>query len=261
MRSSTAARWRATVSSSPRAIGPVSASAPSSRPLARGGEHDRRQLRARDARGRRQPLGRRLQRDEVVRGHRGGRVVGDAVLRRDVRGAPCRAPCRASAAVSSARGVVPSIAQPAPRSTAGRAAGGDGHQRVQGERLARAERLEPRGARAVADAAGPRDRGGRGGDLAVRHAQEHDVDLRQRLAAPERPGGAQPRGHHRAETPRADDGAGRQIRGALGVQFSHRDTGSTPRIVAGLCGIHVTSGRARRYLCAPCRTRQSGASS
>ena len=99
VRSATAARWRATVASSPRAIGPGERvarrrAAPSSRP--------RRGRAARAARGRRpavrgEPLRRALERDEEVRRDRGGRVVGGAVLVGDRRRAHARAAPASSA--------------------------------------------------------------------------------------------------------------------------------------------------------------------
>ena len=93
VRSATAARWRATVASSPRAIGPVSArSAPQRGPVL-----DARRARAGRAAARSTPAvaasrsARALERDEEVRGDRGGGVVGGAVLVGDARRRASRA--------------------------------------------------------------------------------------------------------------------------------------------------------------------------
>ena len=143
-RSATAARWRATVASSPRAIGPVSASLGAQpRPVLDRGAHQRREQRAVDARGGGEPLRRALERDEEVRGDRGRRVVGGAVVVGDrawraCRAArPARAPRRAPAAWSRRR------RRPRRRTPARRAAR-DGHQRVQRERLVAGERRRAR---------------------------------------------------------------------------------------------------------------------
>ena len=91
------------------------------------------------------------------------------------------------------------------------AALGHGHQRVEAEALAVAERLERRGAGAVADqrARGKRLRGR--ADLAVGDGEEHDAALRLRAAA-ERAldldaGVAQRGGQGVAKPAGADDGA------------------------------------------------------
>ena len=86
----------------------------------------------------------------------------------------------------------------------------------------RRERLEAGGARAVADQRAAGDGGGRGGDLAVRHAQQHGGGAAGVRAAPERAeygetGRTQSGGEGGAEAARADDGDR--------VQFPHGDTG------------------------------------
>ena len=88
MRSCTAARWRATVASSPRAIGPGQRG-PGAEPdpVLDRGAHQRREQLAVDPGGGRQPLGRALERREEVRRDRGRRVVGGAVLVGDRHGA------------------------------------------------------------------------------------------------------------------------------------------------------------------------------
>ena len=67
--------------------------------------HERHQRGAVDARGRRQALGRALERDQEVRGDRGGRVVGGAIVVGDARGAHARAASASASAAASARGV------------------------------------------------------------------------------------------------------------------------------------------------------------
>ena len=83
--SATARRWAATVASSPRATGPVSArSGPSSARLSTRAAQQRHEqppgLVRLQARAGGDPLGRRLERDQEVGGHRRGGVVGGAAL-------------------------------------------------------------------------------------------------------------------------------------------------------------------------------------
>ena len=87
---------------------------------------------------------------------------------------------------------------------------GHGHERVQGEGLVPGQGLERRGAGAVADQAAGRDAGGRGGDLAVGHAQQHDVGAGAVGPAAERalhrdPRLAQAVGQRAPEAPASDD--------------------------------------------------------
>ena len=168
----------------------------------------------------------RLERDEEVRRDRARRVVGDAVL--GGRRAVARIP---SARGERARGLERALAAcrprraPAPRRTLGVAARRRRHQRVQREALAVAEHVEARRAGAVADAADPA--GTRRGGLAicaVRHgtAGRTSVPARDRLAAPERGRVGQRRGEHRAQTARADDGAGEGDGGLWGPVLASR---------------------------------------
>ena len=132
-RSATAARWRSTVASSPRAIGPVSAAwAPSAAQfstVARTSGTSAARSQAADA------LGGRLERDEEVRGDRRGGVVGGAVGVGDLDGRSCRA--RAASVRGGGAGGVGAAGDAARGAGEVRARGGDGHQRVQRERLGR----------------------------------------------------------------------------------------------------------------------------
>ena len=69
-------------------------------------------------------------------------MVGGAVRVGDLDRRACRARSASAAASASARGVLPAIAAPAPANSA--PLGGDGHQRMQRERLVRGEHVERR---------------------------------------------------------------------------------------------------------------------
>ena len=198
-------------SSSPRAIGPVSARlGPERGPVARGGEHERGELRAVDPGGGREPLGAGLQRDEEVRRDRAGRVVGDAVLRRDAAWRACRARSASACGDLPARAaVVPSTAAAgAARGRPARCPAGTDISGCREKRLARRRSTSRPVAPEQWPSSGPAGTAAAAcGDLAVGHAQQHD----RRVAAgsarrAERPRTAyQRRGQHRAETARADD--------------------------------------------------------
>ena len=121
-------------------------------PVLDGGAHERGERgAARRRRSAASSLGRRLERDQEVRGDRGRRVVGGAVGVDDLDGAHARGARASASGGASARGVDPATAAAAPanvgavlgaRSSAGAAEG-----------LVPAERVERRGAGAVADAA------------------------------------------------------------------------------------------------------------
>ena len=211
-RSATAARWRATVASSPRAIGPVRArSAPSAAQLATlastsatSGSRSTPAVAARRS-------ARPFERDEEVRGDRGGGVVGGAVGVGDVHRAHAERGGelfgdgeRARRGARDGRG----------RAGERRALRRDRHERMQREGLVVAERGERRGGRAVADepALADGERGGGGLDLRrrARRAARRGASCGRRLAAPERAldidcGGAQRAGQRRAHAAGADD--------------------------------------------------------
>jgi hypothetical protein len=201
------------------------------RPALDARSHEREERVAVDAGRGGEPLGGGLDGDEEVRGDRGGGVVGGAVLvgdcdRReaDLDGDRVRNGARAGCRARDGGGGA---------AERGRAGGGDRHQRMEREALVGGEHVERRRAGAVADerpAVRPRgDRGGRGGDLAVRHAQHDDVGVRTSRAAAERSldGDArvtQRRRERVAETARADDRAAQARKGWGGgfpFQFPH----------------------------------------
>ena len=176
VRSTTAARWRSTVSVSPRAIGPVrAASAPSSAQFSTAartsGTSRARSTPAVAARRSAAPSSG----GEEVRGDRGGRVVGGSVCVGDGGRRSC------SSVAASARGgllgAVGGAGDGAACSREARRVGRHRQQRVQAERLVRREDLEAGRARAVAD-----EEAGRGviaaaaeRDLGVGDAEQHDV--------------------------------------------------------------------------------------
>ena len=227
-RSATAARWRATVASSPRAIGPVSArcgaaARPSSRRVARTSGTSSCAV---DAGGRGEALGGALERDEEVRGDRGGGVVGGAVLVGDLDRAHAERARRARvAAAQRARGACRRRRAPAPANGAAprrrsRSSAGAGRS-PRGRRGRRALWRPSSGRRAARG----RDRRGRRGDLAVGDAQQDDVGARRRRAAAER---APTRARPRAARRRAPCRAGRRRRSrsagrvSAGVRSSSR---------------------------------------
>ena len=213
-RSATAARWRATVASSPRAIGPVSARCGAERgPVGDARPHERDERLAVEARGLREALGEALERDEEVRGDRGGGVVGGAVGVGDLRPAACRASC-ASACGGGERA---------------RRRAGDRRGRA-GERRARravtvisgcsenascgAERGERRGGRACGRRGGPARAGSAAAAASIWPSGTHSSTAcgvgGRRLAAAQRAldvdcGGAQRAGQRRAHAAGADD--------------------------------------------------------
>ena len=252
VRSATASRWRATVASSPRAIGPVSASAaPSARPVLDRGADERDEQRAVDAGGGGEPLRRALERDEEVRRDRGGRVVGGAVLVGDGRRAQAeprgqlardreRARRRARDGGAGAR----------ERRRAGRR---DGHQRVQAERLVAGERRRARS----------RPSSGRPARRARRPRRRPRSRRPARTAAPRRrrPGSRHGRAGRRSARPVARRAAARAVprrpaptiaqRGEVSgvpVQFSHGDTGwFTASVDRANCWFAGRPRRGRRY--------------
>ena len=176
---------------------------------------ERGEQRAVDAGGGGQPLGRALQRDEEVRRRsrrRRGRRRGPR-RRRAWRACPSR--CGQRLARPRARAAcVPSTAQPAPREDARARAGRARSSAGAGEKRLVAGRAT---SRPVAPEQWPTQRPGgtargRRGDLAVGHAQQHDVGAggvaRRGRAGPSTAsaGGAQRRGRAAG----ADDGAGRR---------------------------------------------------
>ena len=259
VRSAIAARWRATVASSPRAIGPVSA------PLAararaqfstrRADERDQQLAVGARLRGE-QALGGGLEGDEEVRGDRRRGVVGGAVGVVDLDGAACRARSASSRAAASAPASAPATAQPAPANVG--AGAGHGHQRVQREALVRRERRERRGAGAVADQAA--------GGGATAAAAARDLARRARTGARRRrprrrcrgPAGApsvQRAGKRGAQASAPDDGDGLAQRWSS----SRWDTGyikSTPQRADRQPGV---SGRTTGVSIEACRRRRSAA--
>ena len=149
-----------------------------------------------------------------------------------------RRSARASAA-ASARSHVPSTAAPAPRSTSGDAPVGADISGCREKPLALAEDLEPGGAAAVAEQRAPGMFRGDLGDLAVRHAQQHDVDS---VGVSPRPRAATDAGGARAPPPApCRDGPRRQPRrSGLGGLF-----GSSSRIEIP-ARVHLSRGRMRR---------------
>ena len=116
------------------------------------------------------PLGRRLERDQEVGGHRGRGVVGGAALVVDLERRHAEPRAR-SAAKASASGVEPATAQPAPVEARGRSVGRERLERVQAEGggARGRERGQRGGAARVPDQrGGAGDRGRRGRDLARR---------------------------------------------------------------------------------------------
>jgi hypothetical protein len=94
------------------------------------------------------------------------------------------------------------------------------------ERLVAGERVQAGRARAVPDRHARRDRGRRGGDLGVRHAQQHGVRAARVGAAAQRADDLQARpaqrgGERGAEAARADDRARSEV-DFDPVQFSHQ---------------------------------------
>ncbi len=212
-RSATASRWRATVASSPRAIGPVSAScAPSRAQLSTAARTSGASIARSTPAVAARRLGGALERDEEVRGDGGGGVVGGAVLVGDLGGAHARRRRERPRRLERARGRARDRAAGAGEDVRGGVAR-HGHQGMQRERLVRGEHVEAVRARAVADEAAVArlDGGGRGGDLVVGDAEQHGGVRRRRGAAPERArhvaaGGAQRRGQREADASCADDG-------------------------------------------------------
>ena len=178
-RSATASRWRATVASSPRATGPVSArSGPRAAQFSTVARTSGTSTLAVRPGGGGEALGRRLERDEEVRGDRGGGVVGGAVLGGDARPGAARAPRRARApwrarAACSRPRRHPRRANRAPSRVT--VISGCSEKPSCSPRTSSAS-----GAGAVADERPGRDRRRGGGDLAVGHAQQHDVGRRRR---------------------------------------------------------------------------------
>ena len=173
-----------------------------------------------------QLLGGGLERDEEVRRHRRGGVVGGAMLIGDLdRPHP------------EGIGQLPGHTQPSRRGGGDRGSGagetrsalGGRHQRVQREGLARGEHVDPGCSRAVADEhTGPDVRRGRG-DLAIGHAQhdglgtgaigaapERSIDLITRLAQR-----ARQRGPHSAAAHHGQRKATWDVRGRVPFQFPH----------------------------------------
>ena len=161
-----------TVSSSPRAIGPVRArSGPSAAQFSTVARTSGTSAAAVDAGARGEPLGGGLERDEEVRGDRGGGVVGGAVLVGDVDRREAEVERELVGDRRGRAGVrAGDRGARRPRACDG-PVGRDRHQRVQREGLVRGEHVERRGAGAVADER-PSARGSIAaaavGDLAVR---------------------------------------------------------------------------------------------
>ena len=165
-------------------------------------------------------LGGRLERDQEVRGDRGGGVVGGAVLIGDLDG---RMPsARASvSATASARGWRRRSRRRPREARAGVVPGGHGHQRMQRERLVRGEHVQAGGPGAMSDEGPGRHQGSGGGDLGVGHAEQDRVDARRRglrvqaARRRRRPAARRRRGREGAAEPAAaDDGQARRAAGA-----------------------------------------------
>jgi hypothetical protein len=209
-RSATASRWRSTVASSPRAIGPVSAcSAPRRAQLSTvwrtsGTSSSRSPPR--------QPLGGRLERDQEVRGHRRGGVVAARSSSATTSGAVPR-PAASWWAKASASEVEPAIAAPA-RRTPRAARRRERHQRMDAEGVGVAgQDVEAGGPAAVADeqVVARRQTSRGGGDLAVRDAQEDRrggtrVGATAQGTVDREAGGAQSAGEGAAQTAGPDEG-------------------------------------------------------
>ncbi len=247
----------ATVSSSPRATGPVSArSGPSaaqfSTVLRTSGASRSRAGRA-PGRRRRPSLGGGLQRDQEVRGDRGGGVVGGAAVVGDLERAACpgSGPARVAGVERGADW------SPPPRSHAQRRAGlvaGEGLQRMQPEWSAPAggERGERASRRSCGPPAAPSRRPPRrrpGSRRRARRAATASA-VGGRLAAPERSrhlvaGLAQGAGQRRPRrpAPTTADALGRErlICGDL-VESSFRPGGGTGRCEAGPLPGRVAAG-------------------
>jgi hypothetical protein len=179
------------------------------RPVLDGGADERDERRARDAGRGGEALGGGLDRREEVRRDRGGGVVGGAVLVGDAERVHAEVPGQGTGGRLGPRRRTGDRGARAGELPAGM---GDGRQGMEAEGLVRGEDVEAGGAGAVADEAAVAggDRARRGGDLAVGHAEEHDVRVRAVGAAPERAcdgvaGGAQRTGQRRAEAAAADD--------------------------------------------------------
>ena len=144
----------ATVASSPRATGPVSArSGPSAGPVLDRRADERHEQLALEADGGADPLGRRLQRDQEVRGDRGGGVVGGAVRARRSRPGACRARGRDRRRAPGRAGCCRRPRRRRRRKLG--ALGGDRHQRMQREGLVRRERRPVRWRPSSGRRAGP----------------------------------------------------------------------------------------------------------
>ena len=194
------ARCRSTVSQSPRAIGPVS-----SKPFSIVRRDQRVERLGRRAGRLEQRAGRRAERDEVVRGDRGARVVGGAVARRRARTAAGRASRRASSRAPAPRRVSAVTAAQAPSSCSGPRPVRERLQRVEAEApLVRVERGERRRAADVRDPRARRDRRRDLGDRPVGNAEEDELRRRRPSSADAALG--EPGAHRRADAAaRADD--------------------------------------------------------
>ena len=187
-----------------------------------------------------QPLGGGLERDEEVRGDRGGRVVGGAVVVGDSTARIPSAPREPRGDVERARACCPAIAAPAPANARARRAvtviSGCSENASCG-----ASGVEPGGARAVADERPGRDRGGGGGDLAVGDAQQHDVGARAVAPRPSGPSTstpgrrAAPRAERVPEPAPADDRARR--RAGQGCQWASPVPVPASEIPVGVCDV------------------------
>ena len=187
----TASRCEATVASSPRATGPVSArSGPASLHCSTVRAHERREqgpcLARLEPGAAGHPLGGRFERDKEVRGDRRGRVVGGASVLGDLEGRHPEVVRERAREAERLRRVAGDGAA-GPRERLGAAALGEGLERVQAEPAGcrgGLERRERGGAAGVADERGrPAHRRGGRRDLGVRHAEHDRVAPGRRLAA------------------------------------------------------------------------------
>ncbi len=217
-RSATAARWRATVASSPRAIGPGERAPRRGGPVLDRGADERDEGGAVDARGRGEPLGGGLEGDEEVRGERGGGVVGGAVLVGDVDGRIPRRPA------SVGGGAAPAAWSRRPRRRRRRVGvrAGERHQRVEGEALVAGEGVEARRAREWPTSGPGRDAPRRRRSRASGTARRTTSAPRGAAPRPSGPATARPAAASAAarwaEAAGADDGArGRAGRGEFRV--------------------------------------------
>jgi hypothetical protein len=197
------------------------------RPVLDRGPNQRHEQGALNACRRGEALGGRLQRDQEVRRDRGRRVVGRPVALGDLERVHPE-----GAGELLRDGERPRSASGDGRSGAveARSLVGHRHQRMHRQRLVRRKRVQSGDARAMPHRPAGSDQLRGAGDLAVRHAQQHDVGAGCVGAAAERPdylvlAVRERLGQRVAQPAPADDGqagAGGDVGGGFPFQFSHR---------------------------------------